>query len=136
MNYREQYKDPRWQKKRLEVLDGDGFACRNCGDSTSPLHVHHIFYISGRSVWEYDERSLMTLCEDCHKSAHEKQDLQRTIDSIKSIKKNSPMAAPVWARIIGTISKYCDSDEEIESVMLQIISLVISLRKSKTGGES
>lgn len=65
MSYSEQLKDPRWQRKRLEILQRDGFACRNCGDKEKELHVHHIVYIKGMAPWEYDQ-SLLTLCTDCH----------------------------------------------------------------------
>ena len=60
--YAEQLLDPRWQKKRLEVLDYADFACEICGDDESTLHVHHKHYIRGRKVWEYDNEQLVCLC--------------------------------------------------------------------------
>jgi len=39
--YRRKLADPRWQKKRLEILERDGFECNSCGDSSTELHVHH-----------------------------------------------------------------------------------------------
>lgn len=65
-NYAEKLKDPRWQKKRLEIMKIDGFKCRECGDSKSTLHVHHAYYVSGREPWEYPNGTLATLCENCH----------------------------------------------------------------------
>lgn len=65
--YSELLKDPRWQKKRLKILDRDGFECKNCGDTTKTLHVHHRRYINGRNPWEYEDSNLVTLCCDCHK---------------------------------------------------------------------
>lgn len=65
--YAEQLKDPRWQKKRLEILDRDGFACVFCGsglNNGTTLHVDHKRY--GRTPWEVDNDALQTLCEDCH----------------------------------------------------------------------
>lgn len=35
------------------------------------LNVHHKYYISGKSPWEYDDDALITLCEDCHRKTHE-----------------------------------------------------------------
>lgn len=67
--YSEKLKDPRWQKLRLEVLERDGWACRNCGDKTETLHVHHTFYEFGKDPWDYDSASLWTLCEACHEEA-------------------------------------------------------------------
>ena len=64
--YTELFKDPRWQKKRLEILSRDEFTCVICCDKESTLHVHHRRYISGRKPWEYDNDLLVTLCHDCH----------------------------------------------------------------------
>lgn len=70
-NYAQKLKDPRWQKKRLEVFDRDHWKCRQCGDSESTLHVHHTKYLPGKQPWEYDNRYLLTLCESCHEDEPE-----------------------------------------------------------------
>lgn len=59
-------RDPRWQKKRLEILARDEFTCQNCFDGTSTLHVHHCYYARDRRPWEYEDDSLVSLCEHCH----------------------------------------------------------------------
>ena len=64
-SYSEKLRDPRWQKKRLCVMQRDGFACRDCGDEKSTLQVHHCHYEKG-GPWMTDERFLLTLCGDCH----------------------------------------------------------------------
>lgn len=79
MTYSQKLKDPRWQKKRLEILNRDNFTCRCCGDSESTLHVHHKMYISGRDVWDYDNMLLITLCELCHTSQHEQKKEYETL---------------------------------------------------------
>lgn len=66
MTYAEKLRDPRWQKKRLEIMERDEFRCRWCLDDTKTLNVHHWFYQRGASPWEYDEESMITVCEDCH----------------------------------------------------------------------
>lgn len=66
MTYAEKLKSPRWQKKRLEVFERDGFKCRLCSDSETTLHVHHKQYITGREPWEYEDSNFETLCSDCH----------------------------------------------------------------------
>ena len=66
MNYKEQYKDPRWQKKRLKVLERDEFTCFKCGSKNNTLHVHHNYYLKDHNVWEYPDSAFNTLCEDCH----------------------------------------------------------------------
>lgn len=64
--YSEKLRDPRWQKKRLEILGRDEFCCQLCFDSKSTLHVHHRFYRAGLDPWEYEANALVTLCEYCH----------------------------------------------------------------------
>lgn len=59
------YKDPRWQKLRLEVMDRDGWACVACLETGTTLHVHHKDYHG--EPWETPIGQLQTLCEDCHK---------------------------------------------------------------------
>jgi hypothetical protein len=66
MKYSDKLKDPRWQKKRLEVFERDGWCCQCCGDSESPLNVHHKYYNKNKNPWEYQLEELMTLCDQCH----------------------------------------------------------------------
>lgn len=67
-SYSELLKDPRWQKKRLEILNRDKFECRCCGRDDKTLQVHHIIYETGRKPWEYNNDDLITLCEFCHET--------------------------------------------------------------------
>lgn len=67
VKYSEKLKDPRWQKKRLAILERDLWTCRWCGDKGTTLHVHHIFYLPGREPWNIPDGFLITLCERCHK---------------------------------------------------------------------
>jgi hypothetical protein len=63
-------KDPRWQKKRLEVMEYNDFACEHCGDAESTLNVHHKAYKKKADPWEYSIDELACLCETCHEEAH------------------------------------------------------------------
>ena len=62
----EKYKDPRWQRKRLELMELAGFTCEDCGAKDKPLNVHHSVYHKGRNPWEYPNNLLRCVCEDCH----------------------------------------------------------------------
>ena len=76
MTYSEKLKDPRWQKKRLEILQRDNFTCLCCDNITNEtLNVHHLYYEKGVDPWNYDNHSLITLCDTCHYVIH-------TIDKI------------------------------------------------------
>lgn len=63
MTYREKLKNPRWQKLRLEVMQRDNFACRNCGARDRELQIHHLRYSD--DICQPPE-CLETLCADCH----------------------------------------------------------------------
>ena len=64
--YRKKLMDPRWQKKRLEVMERDGFTCQHCGRTDRTLTVHHVLYTKGRDPWEYVDSNFITLCVKCH----------------------------------------------------------------------
>ena len=68
--YSDLFKDPRWQKKRLEILQRDNFKCRSCKDDLSTLHVHHLCYDYKIDPWDYKNDDLITLCETCHEALH------------------------------------------------------------------
>lgn len=79
MTYREQLLHPNWQRKRLDILNRDDFACQLCHDKESTLHVHHKQYAKGRMAWEYPNDELVTLCEECHDTMHEQQGMLRDV---------------------------------------------------------
>lgn len=58
--------DPRWQKKRLEILNRDNWECQSCFDKEETLHVHHCYYEKDKLPWEYENESLLTVCATCH----------------------------------------------------------------------
>lgn len=81
MTYAEKLKDPRWQKRRLEILNYHNYTCSKCLngiDDGVTLHVHHTKYIDGFDPWEYSDCYLTVLCEDCHK-------IERLIEERKAV---------------------------------------------------
>lgn len=71
--YLEKLRDPRWQKKRLEVFERDGWKCRSCDADDQTLNVHHWRYERGKEPWEYDLEDLYTLCDECHQTEHDER---------------------------------------------------------------
>jgi len=71
--YQKKLLDPRWQKKRLEILGRDRFTCRVCWDTERTLHVHHKRY--NGNPWEAEDKDLITLCESCHEIESDAKDL-------------------------------------------------------------
>lgn len=91
--YSEKLKDPRWQKKRLEIMDRDSWACQDCGKDNGTLNVHHLRYINGKKPWEYKNNYLITLCDSCHAISHYKIevvstniDISHFVDFIEPVK--------------------------------------------------
>lgn len=66
MSYAEKLKDPRWQKRRLQILERDSFTCAECLSKEKELHVHHRCYHSGKDPWDYVDSELISLCKPCH----------------------------------------------------------------------
>lgn len=62
--YAEKLKDPRWQRKRLSVMERDHWRCRICGDKDTTLNVHHLYYEG--EPWEVPDDALLTVCAPCH----------------------------------------------------------------------
>lgn len=69
-DYAELLKDPRWQRKRLEIFNRDNFCCRKCSADHMTLHIHHLYYKLELLPWEYPDEAFLTLCELCHEKAH------------------------------------------------------------------
>lgn len=78
--YSKLLRDPRWQKKRLEILNRDKFQCVLCGNDNETLHVHHKIYKSGKKPWEYENSLLVTLCDGCHEN--EKNNMEHYLNCL------------------------------------------------------
>lgn len=63
--YAEKLRDPRWQKKRLKILERDQWTCQCCASAEINLQVHHLKYTNG-NPWDIADKYLVTLCEECH----------------------------------------------------------------------
>jgi hypothetical protein len=81
--YYEKLKDPRWQKKRLEIFQRDDFTCQRCYSTENTLNVHHLYYIPDREPWDYPNDILITLCQECHEYEREYEYSQELIKILK-----------------------------------------------------
>jgi hypothetical protein len=89
MTYADLLADERWQRKRLKIFDRDDWLCAYCRNefitpgnkfvhpdseygriSKRSLHVHHLKRIRNHMPWEYPDGYLVTLCDICHRSIH------------------------------------------------------------------
>lgn len=71
MSYQGKLQNPKWQKKRLEILQRDDFKCLHCECDDKELHVHHRWYEFGKDIWDYPDQCFETLCHECHKLIEE-----------------------------------------------------------------
>jgi uncharacterized membrane protein len=71
LSYADRLKNPRWQKKRLKVMERDGWTCCECHRDDLTLNVHHRFYKRVSNPWDYEMCWLETLCERCHERREE-----------------------------------------------------------------
>jgi len=126
MTYAEKLQDPRWQKKRLEILQRDNFRCTCCGDDKATLHVHHVKYKG--EPWEVDNSLLRTLCNVCH-FAHEFY--KDTI--IRKIVKTKFPSGDIWLIFSDnwTIVSFVQNKEIIDNVALSAETIEILFNESR-----
>lgn len=76
--YAEKLRDPRWQRRRLEILNRSNFTCEACGAHDQTLNVHHRLYRKGADPWDYADNELQALCEECHEALHAISDVLKS----------------------------------------------------------
>ena len=109
--WKDQYKHPLWQKKRLEALEFHGYQCEDCEDKESQLHVHHRRYIKGRAIWDYEMENFSVLCEGCHEFFHQNKE---KLNAVISVIPPSRMQALVGL-VAGWAADFVPRDLAIES---------------------
>jgi hypothetical protein len=92
--YSEKLRDPRWQRRRLEVMERDDFKCKKCGSAEETLHVHHLAYKKGLQPWDHDSRYLLTLCKRCHREVG---------DFYLNVAAGSLLASPAPSDVLHTL---------------------------------
>ena len=56
--------------KKEEELESINLPIYYFQEDNVKLNVHHKFYVLGRNAWEYEDSSLITLCDKCHSQIH------------------------------------------------------------------
>lgn len=130
--YLEKLKDPRWQKKRLEIFNRDNFTCRSCGETKKPLNAHHQYYKSGNDPWDYESESIVTLCEDCH--IVEPGERQFIEGELLLILKKKGFVADDLLDIVEAI-KICDTTKGYTSLITSLIYDSITQKRSENTNE-
>ena len=87
------YAWPEWQEKREEVLQMDCRECQRCKQlrrrHRAAVIVHHVKHLRDRpdlalSVWDGEERQLISVCKQCHEELHP-----------ESMRQTAPKAPPL-----------------------------------------
>ncbi len=68
MPYYEYLQTPEWQERRKQAMKWAGFRCQVCNAYGVKLNTHHRTY---ERRGNENNRDLITLCEDCHRTFHE-----------------------------------------------------------------
>jgi len=63
--YAEKLRDPRWQRRRLEIFQRDNWRCQLCSRTDLELHLHHL-YRTTEDPWDEPDLHLLTVCQLCH----------------------------------------------------------------------
>ena len=99
-DYNKKLKDPKWFKRREEILDRDKHICTRCGvpEGQTTLHVHHTKYFwskkgNPRDPWDYSDEFLITLCALCHLLEHKKRKQKPTVKKKTRAEKNKKRRA-------------------------------------------
>jgi hypothetical protein len=125
--YWEKLKDPRWQKKRLELFEAAKWKCQVCECSTKELQVHHKLYLRSTDPWDYEDWAYEVLCKNCHGGA---QDMLETAHS--AISKNPELLLLCWlfcnesdTSLIASINRFLQAggNEDMDPLIGVIDSL-------------
>ena len=131
IEYAQKFKDPRWQKKRLKILERDDFECQICYDRESTLHIHHRYYIKDREPWDYEDEAFATLCEDCHDD--ESRSIKPVMDSFIGLVKTRFFSNEIidisWGlheakfvhatEVVASAIAYMLTNEEIQRIVIK-----------------
>jgi 5-methylcytosine-specific restriction endonuclease McrA len=99
MTYSEKLKDPRWQKKRLKIMEYANWRCQICGNKDNTLHCHHSYYTRGKQPWQYPDGSIICICQECHEKIHKKPEPPRPPDPAPVVRRAEP---PVDIKVAAT----------------------------------
>jgi hypothetical protein len=120
-DYAKKLLDPRWQKKRLGILNRDEWACRICNDKTKTLHVHHRVYIGSKEPWEVPDSALVTLCEDCHRD--EGTEMSAQLEDLVRAAKWALFSGEIYELTFGLIGM---QGSKVPPMFMQALSFAMS----------
>lgn len=127
--YADKLRDPRWQRRRLEILSRDHWRCRACGDGETTLHVHHKAYLAD-DPWDDPDDVLLTLCESCHEeeSRQLREGMKRIATALRRLFDSHDIV-----ELASALHWYADrhgSDPLVASMLLSFIQSDVSFHRA------
>ncbi len=86
---------PDWPRIKAQVLKRDGHACRACGATVAPLHVHHRtpFRAFATAADANRPDNLVTLCPACHRKAEREVPVRSSLAAAAHVLRS---LLPIW----------------------------------------
>lgn len=87
------YKTAKWKRKRGGILKRDDYLCRECkryGKTTPATTVHHVNQLERHPELALVSANLISLCNACHDSMHDRATNQLTVAGERWREKVSP----------------------------------------------
>jgi 5-methylcytosine-specific restriction enzyme A len=84
------YLNKKWKMKRASILKRDEYQCRECsrfGKVTAATTVHHINPLESYPEYKFHDANLISLCNRCHESMHNRFTGQLTDKGLKWVKR-------------------------------------------------
>ena len=131
MSYSEKLKDPRWQRKRLEIMQRDLFVCSSCGNAEATLHVHHDYYVKGREPWDYPSFALKTLCADCHDEQHSDPSVLMGWEVPLAVILTDPVCSDLFYDISTQIKRLKSHGFDLMDILTKLSTLASELDEQK-----
>ena len=116
--YSDLLKHPKWQKKRLLIMERDNFQCQMCGCENKSLNVHHFYYKKGVKPWQYSNEALITLCEDCHKIEEDEKRVQ--LAGLLSTMEICCIPSCFVKMLTSTLLPFANKPEELKQFIVDI----------------
>ena len=123
MRYSDKLNDPRWLKRKSEIVTRDDFKCQFWHKHHGPFSVHHKYYEYGRDPWDYPDEALITVCQKCHDKLNDRSE---DMYNCKCFKWKQPLKkhARIAKSAIEKIKKY--KDQKYKKIYFEVLEEQVS----------
>lgn len=109
-----QYQTKDWYNISQRIKVRDKNTCQMCGCNDKPLSVHHLYYPLNENITDIDDKSLITLCVDCHNLQREYKDrINGYISDLRSVYTDYEICCVLKALIDSKIEAILDNNPRL-----------------------